>query len=406
MKKSILKKVSIAIVIVAVLCGAAFAGVSAYNAKIQATNNAPQVFASSRMLLELWGRYKQDVLEPESLRTLDKSQGNITTSEGQSYTMMRAAWMDDIDTFDRSWQWTKDNLQREDKLMSWKYGQNEDGNYGIQTSIGGQNTATDADIDIAFSLLMAAGRWSDPKYKWDAVDVIKSIWEQEVVIINGKPVLVASDIEKNNLTSVIVNPSYFSPHAFRVFAKADPSHDWLALVDSSYDILEQAGDLPLDAPSSAGLTPNWIRVDRTTGAVIPSPEYDSNYGYDAIRTPWRLALDWNWNKDKRAKEILSRYTTLGASFDAGQPLASLYSHDGAIVDANPSPAMSGSAMAYFEVVHPEKANDFYTKQLLPYYNPDIQNWKNPLGYYDTNWVWFGLALHNNQLINLTELIDE
>ena len=63
-----------------------------------------------------------EFVEQGTGRTLDPSQGGITTSEGQSYTMMRAVWSDDRATFDSSWQWTKDNLQRPDRLLSWRFG--------------------------------------------------------------------------------------------------------------------------------------------------------------------------------------------------------------------------------------------------------------------------------------------
>ena len=32
--------------------------------------------------------------------------------------------------------------------------------------------------------------------------------------------------------------------------------------------------------------------------------------------------------------------------------------------------------------------------------PDFQDWKTPLGYYDDNWAWFGIALYNNFLDDL------
>jgi endo-1,4-beta-D-glucanase Y len=401
-----IKKILITVVVLAIVTILGYGLHDAYVNKQKETNNSPQVFANSRMLLELWSRYKQNALEPTSLRTLDRSQNDITTSEGQSYTMMRAVWMDDMDTFKKSWQWTKDNLQRDDNLMSWKFGERADGSYGILEEIGGQNTASDADVDIAFALLMAAGRWKDEGLQADANTIIKSIWDQEVVIINGKPMLAANDLEKNNQQSIIVNPSYLSPYAYRVFAKADPSHDWNGLVDSSYELLFSSADSTLDKATSSGLTPNWVRMNRTTGQVMPATELDSDYGYDALRTPWRLALDYKWNNDIRAKQVLSKYGTLLNDFTEKGKLSAVYSHDGTVIGDYESPAMYGGAQGYFEVVHPELADKYYIEKLVTYYNPDTQSYKSELAYYDDNWVWFGLALHDNYLTNLTEQIDE
>src|SRR5690606_5554171 len=72
----------------------------------------PPEFSRKNMLQALWFNYKINYLEEDTFRSLDKQQGGITTSEGQSYTMLRAVWMDDKETFDRAWQWTKDNIQR------------------------------------------------------------------------------------------------------------------------------------------------------------------------------------------------------------------------------------------------------------------------------------------------------
>jgi endo-1,4-beta-D-glucanase Y len=398
------KIITISIIVIAVVLG--LLAYNLYANKAKETNNSPQVFANSRMLLELWSRYKQNALEPTSLRTLDRSQDDITTSEGQSYTMMRAVWMDDMETFDKSWQWTKDNLQREDNLMSWKFGQKADNSYGILDEIGGQNTASDADQDIALALLMAAARWKNEGYQADANTVIKAIWKEEVVIINGKPVLAANDLEKNNPESIIVNPSYLAPYAYRIFAKADPANNWSALVDSSYEILFASTNSTLDKTSSAGLTPDWVRVNRTTGIVQPAPEFTSNYGYEAIRTPWRMALDWNWYKEPRAKQVLSNSSVLYEQYTNEDKLFAVYSHDGSPDVDYESAAMYGTAQAYFEVVHPDIADQYYTRKLVTYYSPDTQSYTSELAYYDDNWVWFGLALHNGYLTNLTEQINE
>lgn len=389
---------------------------------ITKTDGKQVVFSDDRMLLELWSTYKKNTLEPISLRTLDKSQGNITTSEGQSYTMMRAVWMDDIDTFDRTWQWTKDNLQREDNLMSWKFGELENGSYGIQTEVGGNNTATDGDTDIAFALLMAASRWKNAKYLYDARPILRSVWDKEVVIINSKPVLAANDIERLNIDSVIVNPSYLSPYAYKVFAKVDPARDWTGLVDNSYAILNASIDtnfvttsnssiknpnkIAHKTPNNAGLTPNWVRINRATGIITPAhnldSKLDSHYGYDAFRTPWRMALDWTWNKDIRAKQILAKHQFLGTQWNANKSLAAIYSHTGAIVSNDQAPAAYGANIAYFIVEQPKQAEQIYDTKLVTLYSPDTQSWKDQLSYYDDNWAWFGIALYQDSLPNLTE----
>jgi endoglucanase len=365
----------------------------------------PTVFSGNRMLLELWGDYKQNILEPGSLRALDKSQNNITTSEGQSYTLMRAVWMDDRDTFDKAWKWTKDNMQRDDKLLSWRFGEKPDGSFGIQDDRGGQNTASDGDVDIAYALIMASNRWKEDDYLYDAKTMIDSIWEKEVVDINGELLLASNDIERNNQESILVNPSYFAPYAYRVFAKVDPTRDWNGLVDGSYSLLFAATDSALDTQTSAGLTPNWVRVDRATGQVSPEPTLDANYGYDAFRTPWRLTLDYRYNKDVRALQVLNKHKTLSEDWQKRGRLASVYGHNGKIVTDDSVPAQYGASLGYYILTNPAQAKEIYDRKLLTNYDPDVQGWKKELSYYDDNWAWFGMALYLKQLPDIAGMYE-
>src|SRR3989344_1343957 len=124
----------------------------------------PLIFSPTQVLGTTWGKYKVQYLEESTGRTLDKDRGYITTSEGESYTMLRAVWMSDKTTFDRSWEWSKNNLMHKsgDRLLSWLFGQLQDGSYGILTEQDGQNAASDADTDIALALILAYARWQDP----------------------------------------------------------------------------------------------------------------------------------------------------------------------------------------------------------------------------------------------------
>ncbi len=106
----------------------------------------PIIFSDKNMLGYLWDDYKAEYIEAGTGRAVDKQQGNITTSEGQSYTMLRAVWMDDKPTFDLAYKWTNENLKRkEDHLFAWLFGKKADGTYGVLTDKGGYNTASDAD---------------------------------------------------------------------------------------------------------------------------------------------------------------------------------------------------------------------------------------------------------------------
>lgn len=362
------------------------------------------VFASHTLLAGTWDSYKEEYWENETGRTLDKQQNDITTSEGQSYTMLRAVWMSDKPTFDKAWAWTQEQLQREDKLFSWRWGEKADGSYGVLTDVNGQNAASDADTDIALALLMAAGKWQDSTYLSQAKQIIAAMWEYEVVEVNGKPYLTSNNLEKQSQSPIVMNPSYLAPYAYREFAKADPKHDWNAVVDSSYDFLEASMTAKLDKNESASLPPDWVLMDRNTGELSAptTANLTTNYSYDAMRTPWRLGMDYNWNNEPRAKALLEKMSFLGEEWAKKQTLYSTYGHDGQVVARDEVAETYGTALAYFDIANTADADEIYDQKIKTLYDQNTNSWKEPLTYYASNWVWFGIALHEDQLPNLVE----
>ena len=363
--------------------------------------DAPRAASDKTVLADMWRVYKDIYVEAGSGRTVDHQSEGITTSEGQSYTMMRAVWQDDQATFATSWQWTKDNLQRDDGLMAWNFGQRADGSFGIREEIGGGNSATDADVDIAFALLMAYSRWKDDTYLYDALPIIDSVWEKEVVRVGDRLVLAANDLERFDLERVIVNPSYLAPYAYRVFAAVDEEHDWAGLVDSSYAFLEDLQDQPLGAGTAAGLPPDWVAVDRVSGEFAPvSDRQTTRFGYEALRLPWRLALDHIWYGEERARRLLEGQSLLAREWTEDNRLAAEYERDGRPAVDYESPATYGGTIGFFEVVHPRLADEVHAERLLSVYDADNRDVDEDLGYYESNWVWFGMALHLDELPNL------
>jgi len=258
-------------------------------------------------------------------RVIRPENGSDTVSEGIAYGMLIGVYMNDKPMFDALWSYAQ-SKRGNNGFMDWHI----DANGG---KIGGGG-ATDADEDMAYALLMASAQWGGD-YKASAVTLINAIWDKEVE--GGSNVLKPGD---NFGGSSQTNPSYFAPSYYRAFAKATPAHDWNAVVESSYKIL--AG-----ASGANGLVPNWVN---SSGSGVSGPGNDSNgpyYGYDACRTPFRIALDYCENGEPRAKTYLDK---LVAFMDktGGARLAALkdgYTSDG----ANPPGALGdyGAGMAFF-----------------------------------------------------------
>lgn len=161
--------------------------------------------------------------------------------------------------------------------------------------------ATDAEQDIAAMLFLAYrktqnGLWKSDRKDWyytRAMTILQNLWNQGI---------------QNNIIrpgyqwggNEFVNVGYFAPAWYRIFAEYDPDHDWLAVVNRSYDIL-------MNSPGyHNGLVPDWM---------TPDGSYTSNLGYnaygdghylfkDAIRVFWRLGTDYLWFQESRAQDFL------------------------------------------------------------------------------------------------------
>ena len=362
-------------------------------------------FSANAMIYELWQGSKKNLIEAGSNRTLDKQVNVITTSEGESYTMLRSVWQDDKDVFDKSFKWLTDNLGRhEDHLYAWKFGQRSDGTYGQIVDEGGHNTASDADSDIALALAFGYAKWNQQDYYYKAKDIIQDIWTNEVVIINGKPVLVSNNLEKKSKSQVLVNPSYFAPYSYKIFSRIDKDHDWNSLADNSYNIISQTLKLNLDKPSTANIPPDWVAINTITGEITATHIADltTDYSFDAIRVAFRLSLDYFWFKDPRAKEVLNQMQFLSRQWNNNKALYNSYTHNGVNLTVNNAPSVYGAQLGYFMIIDPTNATEIYNTKLVPLYSSDKQSWIKDLPYYDDNYAWFGIALYNKNLPNLTE----
>ncbi len=363
-----------------------------------------RIGSDREVLRMLWDTYKEHYWDADTGRTRDLSRGGITTSEGQSYTLLRAVSMDDRETFDRTLAWTDENLRREeDALYAWLYGVRADGTEGVIEEQGGNNTATDADTDIALALIFAYSRWLERSYLERALTLLEDIWEHEVFMIDGRPYLSAHNILPDE-TFILVNPSYLSPYAYRIFAEIDTSRDWIGLVDTSYDVLLRSMDEPLDTGNSVGLPPDWVELDRSTAALSRSrePQLTTHYGYEAMRVPFRIALDRAWYDEPRAEEVLSRLSFLRHEFERTGKLMGSYDHAGRVVGDYEDPAMYGGAIGAFLVGDPRVAERLYREKVRPqaYRRDDTDEL---LQYYENNLLWFGIALYTGAFENLYEL---
>jgi endo-1,4-beta-D-glucanase Y len=355
---------------------------------------SPQAASRVRTLLAAaWEGYKQVFIQPDG-RVVDPTRGGVTTSEGQAYALLRAVWIGDQQAFDRVWHWAATNLQVGGVPFAslWSNGR-----------IADRDSASDADSDIALALLYAGRRFGDSSLRQDGLRVLGSIWQDEVASIQGMNVLTAGNWAVTQASpGPVINPSYFAPYAYRTFAREDPAHPWSTLIDSSYRLLDECTSAVLDGTRSAGLPPNWCAISRVSGTVVSFPTIANadDYGYDAFRVMWRVALDASWNHEPRARAYLDHSIFLRARWNGEQRLAPVYGHDGSVVSSHDDPTVYGGDIGDFVVTDPAGASRIEQVLLASFHPSSPAYFGDPRNYYEQNWVWFGLALAGGLLVDL------
>ena len=360
-----------------------------------------RVFSPYSFLSSSWDTYKSQFILSNG-RIIDPSQDNVTTSEAQSYAMLRAVWVDDKTTFDKVYSFTKTQMKRpKDHLFGWRYNKLANGQYGL-TPNGGDNSAADADSDIAYALLLASKRWNDPKYQSDALPIIKDLWKYETASVSGgKRYLIAGNWAQDP-QKLVINVSYFAPYEWRAFAKIDTQDNWQSLVDPAYQLLTDSGTVPLDKAKGVGLPPDWLAIDRKTTEITAAnlDNLKTTYSFDAMRTPWRIALDYQWYKDPQALAYLkASYSFLAQDYQTNKTLVPTYSHDGERQTDVENPAMYATSLGYFLTVNKPLADKIYQEKIIKLYSNDLNGFSKNIPYYEQNWLWFGAAMYNHFLSN-------
>lgn len=323
--------------------------------------------------------YTKEFISPEG-RVMDPERGNITTSEGQSYILQRAVAVNDKKTFNRTYKWTKEHLQRKDKLFSWIWGQDKKGKFKVLD----RNSAADADVNIAFALVFAYERWHDEKYLKEALPIVRSIWRNETKKVGKHRVLMPGWVQAR-VEKIEVNPSYFAPYAFKFFKKYDKRHDWDKITESSYYYI-----IASSAKTKTGLPPNWFLIEN--GEIVLEDSVRSDFSYDAIRVFKKIYWDYVRTGDKRALPILAKakfFITKWELNKAGEKhFYTNWEADGSLRDNNEFIGAIAILILPINMYDQKAATEIYKKKIEPYLI-DQEQWKVRRDYYGKNMLWYG-----------------
>ena len=213
----------------------------------------------------LWEHYTAQFVDGNSGRVIDHARADITTSEGQTYALFFAVVDNDRPRFDRILHWTEDNLAGGDLasyLPAWSWGKTASGEWKVIDP----NSASDADLWLAYDLLEAGRLWHDPRLEQLGSVVADHIAHSEVALVQGVGTVLLPGPTGFHLSSgaYVLNPSYAPPQVLARLATAAPSGPWASIQQSLPTILAQS--------SPQGFATDWVQAQPNRVTPSPSPE--------------------------------------------------------------------------------------------------------------------------------------
>ncbi|GAA0812278.1 glycosyl hydrolase family 8 [Spirilliplanes yamanashiensis] len=190
------------------------------------------------------------------------------------------------------------------------------------SDVGGGDSATDGDLDIAYALLLAHKQWGSGgglDYRALALRRIHAIKRSEVnpstrLMLLGDWSKPGSPLYRTSRTSD------WMAHHFRAFRAATGDSEWDAILSA-----HQKAIVALQATVSpeTGLLPDFVQA--AEGGVVPvegkvlESDYDGAYYFNACRDPWRIGLDAITSGDKASLTAARNITAWAVSVTGGDP---------------------------------------------------------------------------------------
>jgi endoglucanase len=286
MKRHLTTASAIALVLV-VMAGAGWWIAKAIDPRLDAADIAGMREDTARIAGQ---KFLDEYVEPDG-RVVRHDEGGDVVSEGQAYGMLIAVAVADETRFRSIWTWTKTHLRRTDGLLAWRWADDK---------VTGVNSAADADLDAARSLVLAGRRFNAPELTEDGRRLGVAIMETETVAV-GTGTTPSSDVNPPGTwvaglgrtlvggnwartAPYVVNPGYFSPRAEWELFEASADRRWT-------DITRTQRVLGWQLIGTGMLPPDWATVSDVGHAVPTRPVTGGpiRFGLDAARVPVRFA---------------------------------------------------------------------------------------------------------------------
>ena len=230
---------------------------------------------STQVQANAWDTYKSRFVTADGA-VIDTGNNNISHSEGQGYGLMFALAYDDRETFNKILNWTNTHLKNHtNNLFYWSYRPMEN------DPVADKNNASDGDLFIAWTLIKAARKWNDSKYRSQAEQITLGLKKFAVTKFAGLYLLLPGTSGFHNNSSVIINPSYFIFPALQEVSQYTHLKLWQDVSNDCYVMIDRISS---ELATKVKLVPDWVEMN-AQGKVSPAPGWAPRSSFDAIRVP-------------------------------------------------------------------------------------------------------------------------
>jgi endo-1,4-beta-D-glucanase Y len=221
-----------------------------------------------------WQAFKRLYVNDDG-RVVDASTPEAATvSEGQAYALTFALIADDPASFARILAWTGNNLSAGDPahvLPAWRWGRSGDGSWTVLD----RNSASDADLWMAYALAQAGRLWHNSAYTQAARAMMALILREEVALVPGLGATVLPGPRGFvSHGAWRLNASYLPIQVLRALQQEGDAALWTEALESSGRIV--VGSAP------RGYAADWILYREGQGFAADPATHGAG-SYNAIR---------------------------------------------------------------------------------------------------------------------------
>lgn len=241
----------------------------------------------------------------------------LGTSEGQGYGMIITVLMAGYDSnaqkiYDGLFKTARTfKSSQNPNLMGWVVADSK-------KAQGHFDSATDGDLDIAYSLLLAHKQWGSNgtvNYLKEAQDMITKGIKASNVTNNNR--LNLGDWDSKN--SLDTRPSDWMMSHLRAFYEFTGDKTWLTVINNLYDVYTQFSN---KYSQNTGIISDFVVKNPPQPApkdFLDESEYTNAYYYNASRVPLRIVMDYAMYGEKRSKVISDKVSSWIQNKTNGNP---------------------------------------------------------------------------------------